>query len=135
MHYIGVETLSVPRPHGNCMRQTRIIIRIKSSVTRKIEESVKGNSDKPAHKIYKENLTEGQSVTDKPRNISQVHYIREKARIEKNQPKVLLPIYNNKFRSESKQLIQVMNTDPNGSGVHWFAFSTLGTGPSIVNYG
>ena len=30
------------------------------------------------------------------------------------------------FKSESKQLIQIMNTDPNGSGVHWFVFSTLG---------
>ena len=81
MHYIGDETLSVPRPHGNCMRQTRISIRPKPSVTKKIEESVKGNSDKPAHKIYKETVTEGQSVTDKPRNIRQVHYIRDKARI------------------------------------------------------
>ena len=26
-----------------------------------------------------------------------------------------------------------MNTDPNGSWVHWFAFPTLGTGPDIVN--
>ena len=26
-----------------------------------------------------------------------------------------------------------MNTDHNGSGVHWFVFSTLGTGPGIVN--
>ena len=63
MHYIGDETLSVLRPHGNCMRQTRISIRPKPSVTRKIEESMKGNSDKPAHKIYKETVTEGQSVT------------------------------------------------------------------------
>ena len=48
------------------------------------EESVKGNSDKPAHKIYKDAVTEGQSVTDKLRNIliRQVHYIREKARTE-----------------------------------------------------
>ena len=67
MHYIGDETLSVPRPHGNCMRQTRISIRPKPSVTRKIEESVKGSSNKPAHKIYKETVTEGQSITDKPR--------------------------------------------------------------------
>ena len=87
MHYIGDETLSVPRPHGNCMRQTRISIRPKPSVTKKIEESVKGNSDKPAHKIYKETVTEGQSVTDKPRNIHQVHYIREKARIEERPTK------------------------------------------------
>ena len=40
---------------------------------------------------------------------------------------------NNNFRSESKQLIQIMNTDLNGSGVHWFVFSTLETGPGIVN--
>ena len=53
------------------MRQTRISIRPRPSVTKKIEESVKGNSDKPAHKIYKETVTEGQSVTDKPRNIRQ----------------------------------------------------------------
>ena len=26
-----------------------------------------------------------------------------------------------------------MNTDPNGSGVHWFVFPTLETGPGIVN--
>ena len=51
MHYIGDETLSVPRPHGNCVRQTRISIRPKLSVTRKIGESMKGNSDRPAHKI------------------------------------------------------------------------------------
>ena len=83
MYYIGDEsheTLSVPRPHGNCMRQTRISIRPKPSVIKKIEESVKGNSDKRAHKIYKETVTEGQSITDKPRNIRQVHYIRKKAR-------------------------------------------------------
>ena len=40
---------------------------------------MKGNSDKPAHKIYKEAVSEG---PDKPRNIRQVHYIREKARTE-----------------------------------------------------
>ena len=65
VHYIGDETLSVPRPHGNPLRQTRISIRPKPSVSTKIEESVKGNSDKPAHKIYKEAVTEGHSVTDK----------------------------------------------------------------------
>ena len=59
MHYIGDETLSVPRPNGNCMRQTRISIRPKPSVTIKIEESVKGNSDKLAHKVYKETVTAG----------------------------------------------------------------------------
>ena len=32
-----------------------------------------------------------------------------------------------------QELIQIMNTDPNGSGVHWFVFSTLETGPGIVN--
>ena len=48
----------------------------------KIEESVNGNSDKPAHKIYKEAVTEGHSVTGKSRNICQVHCIREKARTE-----------------------------------------------------
>ena len=87
MHYIGDETLSIPRPHGNCLRQTRISIRRKPSVTKRIEESVKGNSDKPAHKIYKETVTEGQFVTEKPRNIRQVHYIREKARTEKRPTK------------------------------------------------
>ena len=60
MHYIGDETLSIPRPHGNCLRQTRISIRPKPSVTKRIEESVKGNSDKTAQKIYKETVTEGQ---------------------------------------------------------------------------
>ena len=40
---------------------------------------------------------------------------------------------NNKFKSESKQLIQIMNTDPNGSGVHWFVFSTLGAKSGNVN--
>ena len=87
MHYIGDETSSVLRPHGNCMRQTRISSRPKMSVTRKIEESVKGNSDRPAHKINKETVTEGQFVTDKPRNILQVHYIREKAGIEERPTK------------------------------------------------
>ena len=48
---------------------------------------MKGNSDKPAHKIYKETVTEGQSVTDKPRNIRQLHYIREKARTEERPTK------------------------------------------------
>ena len=87
IHYIGDETLSVPRPHGNSLRQTRISIRPKPSVSTKIEESVKGNSDKSAHKIYKEAVTEGHSVTDKPRNIRQVHYIREKARTEERPTK------------------------------------------------
>ena len=59
----------------------------KPSVSTKIEESVKGNSDKPAHKIYKEAVTEGHSVTDKPRNIRQVHYIRERARTEERPTK------------------------------------------------
>ena len=77
----------MPRPHGNSLRQTRISIRPKPSVSTKIEESVKGNSDKPAHKIYKEAVTEGHSVTDKPRNIRQVHYIREKARTEERPTK------------------------------------------------
>ena len=48
---------------------------------------MKGNSDKPAHKIYKEAVTEGHSVTDKPRNIRPVHYIREKARTEERPAK------------------------------------------------
>ena len=48
---------------------------------------MKGNSDKLAHKIYKEAMNEGHSVTDKPRNIRQVHYIREKARSEERPTK------------------------------------------------
>ena len=71
----------MPRPHGNSLRQSRISIRPKTFCFYK-EESVKGNSDKQAHKIYKEAVTEGHSVTDKPRNIRQVQYIREKARTE-----------------------------------------------------
>ena len=87
IHYIGDETLSVPIPHGNSLRQTRILIRPKPSVSTNIEESVKGNADKPAQKIYKEPVTEGHSVTDKPGNIRQVHYIREKARTEERPTK------------------------------------------------
>ena len=34
---------------------------------------------------------------------------------------------------ESKQLIQIMNTDPIGTGVHWSVFSTLGAKSGIVN--
>ena len=60
IHYMGDETLSIPRPHGYCLRQTRVSIRPKP-VIKKIEDSVKGNSDKPAHKVYKEEVTEGQS--------------------------------------------------------------------------
>ena len=41
-----------------------------------------GNSDKLAFKVYKERVTEYQSVTDKPKNVRQVHYIREKTRTE-----------------------------------------------------
>ena len=75
MHYMGEETLSIPRPHGNCLKQTRISIRPKSSVTKKIEDSAMGNSHKLTLKVYKETVTEDQSVTDKPRNVCQEHYI------------------------------------------------------------
>ena len=84
MHFMGDETLSIPRPHGNCMRQTRISTRSKSSVSKKIEDSVMGNSDKLSLNVYQNTVTEDQSVTYKPRN---VHYIRENSRTEERPTK------------------------------------------------
>ena len=65
IHYMGDEMLSIPSPNGYYLRVIRICTSPKPSVTKTIEDSVKGNSDKLAHKIDKETLTEDQSVTDK----------------------------------------------------------------------
>ena len=50
MHYIGDEILYVPRPQRNSLRQMKISIHPTPSASTKIEDFVKGNSDKPAHK-------------------------------------------------------------------------------------
>ena len=40
---------------------------------------------------------------------------------------------NNRFQPDTRELLQIMNTDPNGSGVHWFTFSTLRANSGVVN--
>ena len=40
---------------------------------------------------------------------------------------------NNRFQADRGELLQIMNTDPNGSGVHWFTFSTLRGNLGVVN--
>ena len=51
LHYLGDSSFSIPRAHGNCLRQAKISIRTKPSVLKKIEESVREADDKAGHKI------------------------------------------------------------------------------------
>ena len=39
---------------------------------------------------------------------------------------------NNRFQADTRELLQIMNTDPNGSGVHWFTLLTLRANLGVV---
>lgn len=81
IHYMGDSSLSVPFSHGNSKVQTKIFIRTKPSAVTDIEEKIKSNTEKSAHKHYKELVSEkkeGSEFVSKPRNTRQIHYQREK---------------------------------------------------------
>ena len=76
IHYIGDSTLSVPGPHGNSMKQTKLFCRTKPSVAKKIVTEVE---EKAPHKVYKQMIAEHNVIneaTDKPRNVKQVQNIK-----------------------------------------------------------
>ena len=78
VHYIGNENLSIPGPHGNSLKQTRLFFRTKPSVVKRIAEEVE---DHVPHKIYKQLITEQPELpvneaTDRPRNVKQIANIR-----------------------------------------------------------
>lgn len=78
IHYIGNEKLSVPGPHGNNLRQSKLFFRTKPSVLNELQDKV---STREAHKVYKDEIstkTTGHETVAKPRNVKQLQNIRAK---------------------------------------------------------
>lgn len=79
IQYIGDESISIPRSHGNSKIPTSVFIPSKPSTNIRIEAQIEKNELKSAHKIYKEEVAKPvESIVDQPRNTRQVRYIRQK---------------------------------------------------------
>ena len=91
LHYIGDHELSTIRPHGNSGKQTKLYVRTKPSVFKKIQTQVQTQDP---HKVYKQAVSNVTIPTDTenverekiyenpitgvPRNVKQVQNIKNK---------------------------------------------------------
>ena len=73
VHYVGNEQLSIPAPHGNSAKETKMFFRTLPSVK---EEAFQRSEKDKAHIVYKEMVVEnkeGHDAVSKPRNVRQLH--------------------------------------------------------------
>ena len=59
VHYLGDESISTSRPHGNSKQPNSVFVRTQPSVLEFMENQVKTSGDNP-HKIYKKIVSCGQ---------------------------------------------------------------------------